>query len=408
MTTKKRIPKKPLSDEERVKITLDRYRPVSKGEPKRPIRELGKVHGRDPAVISKAISSAFEDGLVSLVETPLPARGIHRVESLEDELLAAFDKLRVAIVVDHGSREEDDQYGDQVHRILGYQMASELIAPERGGSLFKRYGASIALGSGRGVYCTIRGLKNFPRLGLSDLTLSSLTGSVFLGPHPEPFIHWGQTLDGDTNIMLLSEYCRATKLLMRPLVSPLAHAATELPKVASRTWLGLAPESDPYFPTHALIGVGILSPGHRCWAEATSGSSNSLIGEIQIDLEELVELCGKAQEISANQYCPVGDICNSFNFIEPPEPLKEKLGKPFRDWLRQNQKRVNDLIEKMNLQLLTGQSQLRQIDKILVVAGTAEKAPFIRQLFLDKAYSTDSFYLCTDRAAAEKMVYLDA
>src|SRR5579872_1256050 len=83
----------PITDDLRIQIALRRYamgRAIS-------IKELSRVFDRDPAVISRCISAAFQRRLVEV--RPAAARGGERDSALEHQLRQRYPALRGVIVI---------------------------------------------------------------------------------------------------------------------------------------------------------------------------------------------------------------------------------------------------------------------------------------------------------------------
>jgi DNA-binding transcriptional regulator LsrR (DeoR family) len=184
-----RKPKIPITDEERIQIALNYYKPGMT------LKGLKEEFDRDPATLSRAKKEAFERGLV---EVRRVERAHYRRDTdLEEQLKESF-KIQLPVVVateiSQDSR-HDALAGDKAHAILG-SVAASLIAQ---GTLF-RPNDVIGVGSGRGVFHTIECLQE-QRLGVSNITLVSLTGDIGARSHARKInVH----MDADTHVDMLS------------------------------------------------------------------------------------------------------------------------------------------------------------------------------------------------------------
>jgi DNA-binding transcriptional regulator LsrR (DeoR family) len=372
-----RRPRRSLTDEERIKITLDRFSPLQGGKPATGMKELQDIYGRDPAVISKAIVEAFRRGLVEIKRADRPSLP-ERMESLEQKLLSRFN-LRNAIVIrrEKGSSEDDPQSGDALHAQLGQALASFIAS---GGAF--RDGDTIGLGSGRGVFYTVDALDNLPPLRLTGIKLVSLTGALFPQDHAKKL---NLRLDADIHVNLFGRHF-AQPVEVHQLQAPLVPSdKNELSAVKRRTWLGGDRSYGFSIPSHSLIGVGVLSRGHKMFDAVTSteSASDQMLTPINQWLKPLVNI---AKELSTSHYCPVADISNNLFYVEPPRGLRVSPGK---------EEQIKDLIQNVNANLLNiDDKQLRQVQTIVIVAAGLQKARAIRQLLDDESYHIR--FLCTD------------
>src|SRR5438105_4376555 len=123
--------RRPITEADRVQITLARFERVQKSGLLTPLKELSQRFGRDNAIISRAISRALREGLVEIqVGRPLAC---DRQTDLQRDLLTRYPGLTSAIVVGvepppEGSLQSEAalRYGDQVHRQLGWALAKEV------------------------------------------------------------------------------------------------------------------------------------------------------------------------------------------------------------------------------------------------------------------------------------------
>src|SRR5216684_2882360 len=115
-----------LEDEDKIEIALRRFAGYSESGKPIDIATLAKQYKRDPAVISRAILSAFREGLIEIRKVSRRPQESHRVLDLAQQLLEASTQLVSAIVIDAAANEAgDDNSGidDRVHQQLGQAMA---------------------------------------------------------------------------------------------------------------------------------------------------------------------------------------------------------------------------------------------------------------------------------------------
>jgi DNA-binding transcriptional regulator LsrR (DeoR family) len=384
----------PLTDKEQRAIALARYRPNSEG--KLPTwEELSpRFNDRQSRVLSRAADAAFCKRLVKVVDLPGAPPDCQRDEHLEVELRRRFRNLQVALVLDMepvlraaGSADSLD-VDDEIHRVLGHAMAKVLAE----GWVFDS-GSVIGLGAGRGVYNTVDALSWREPLNTDRITAVSLTGSV------EGRDYMGNValqMDADIHGLIFARcFHRAS---VRFICAPIAHnGPEELLRVREQTPLGRE-TWEGLKVSHALVGMGVLAPGHRFFQEGRGAQETPVLAPIRKYLTSLVQCCSDIQrQLRHPSYCPVGDICHELFFVRPPSDAR------IPDDL---QKRVNGLIKEINACLLcVGSEQLRSIKKVLVVAGTERKALAIRELLSNQSHS---FYaLCTDKRAALRILSAD-
>ena len=383
---KSRQRRRPMTDAEKIQLVMERFGGVKTGKRPTALSELAVKYGRDEAVISKAVASAFREGLVEIRERPADPP---RLESIEKKLTDYFDLLEAIVVEDQGPTSDEGQSkslnrNDAIHATLGRAMA-RVIA---GGFVF-RDGDVVGVGSGRGVYYTVDSLRQLPRLRAKNVVLGSLTGAVHARDHAQRI---NLTLDADTHVALLGP-CFTQSVTLHLASHPII-----FPGVRKTIWF-----SDQHWhdepPTHALIGVGVLAPGHRFFEDAGINTQHRepILAPIQSDLESLVKLCGdveRSKGVDSRIYCPVADIANCLFYVQPPPGANIK---------NDTQREIERLVGKINDQLLNvNRQQLQQVGQIMLVAGTPKKAVAIRRLLDDDRYNIR--FLCTDRDTAEQIL----
>ena len=373
-----------ISNEDAVAITLAKFR----SHPPRSLDDLAEEFDREPAVISRTITRAFRDGLVEV----MPARYSvppPRKESLERRLLERYEGLSGCIVLDsqEPTTPADD---DRLHDYLGGAMAA-LIAS---GTVFRDKDV-IGLGSGRGVYHTVRNLGAHAPLK-ARVTLCSLTGQVHPRDHSEQV---NVLMDADIHLGMLG-VCFKDQVTLHPISHAIVcGTADEARRVLNQSRLSEAAWKAG-LPTHALVGVGVLAEGHRFYRHVKTGASarSHLLRSIEGPLEQLVKICDIISGAGTPFYCPVADIANRLFFVPPPDGVRlpSGLGK---DTL---ERKVKSLIDDINSRLVTVRgAQLHQIAHIMLVAGSRRKAGAVRQLLLDQ-YPLR--FVCVDQQLATELL----
>ena len=373
----------PLTADDKIRITVERFAPMIQGHKPEAVRLLAKRYKRDAAQITKAIQAAFREGLVELAVADPSEPGKH-VEDLEDALYQKYKgTLRRAIVVRSQPRAPDENHpalDDMVHRELGRAMAGHISS----GAVF-RDGDWIGLGSGRGVYYTVEALMQFPRLRILNVTLLSLTGAVHARDHAQLL---NTRLDADIHLGLFGMSFESGAVLRAQSIDyPIAITEGSSGGIIGAEELGKA---------RVLVGVGVLAPGHRfydyCHQRGTQSPADANLAPIQVPLGKLVSICDEIQK-TFPFYFPVGDICNALFCVKAPggvniPPLLMK--------------KLLEAIAEVNRHLRNVRTaELRNVSEIVLVAGTTKKAAAIRQL-LDEGYPIRQ--LCTDSAAAEEIL----
>jgi DNA-binding transcriptional regulator LsrR (DeoR family) len=350
-----------------------------------PIKVLASKYRRDPAVISRAIVSAFREGLVEVREAAQTPQQPHRVDALERGLLNRFTSLSAAIVV-----AADATLGGagaaapDVHPKLGSAIAAVIA----GGALF-RDGDIIGVGGGRGVYYTCEALATLPLIRARRVTLVSLTGAN----HARDRKRKNLRLDADHHLSLLGR-CFLTEVKMHLVSHPLVYDdPAELAGAMRRTWLNPEGRWRVNLPTHALVGMGTLVSGHCMFDETAAAppDRDPVLAPIFEDLRSLITVC---QPLISERYSPVADIVNRLFYVSPPAGVTIDSA---------TEQEIRAAIDRINTKVLAvSPVDLKRIPAVMLVAGTRSKAIAIRQLLTDNDYHIR--FLCTDETAAEEML----
>jgi hypothetical protein len=372
--------RRPMSNEEKTKITMDRFAPLRQGRGPEAIATLGQRYRRNPAMITRAIVGAFKAGLVEVVPTTRPQ--FVRDESMSDKVLRRYPDLWQALVIETDSPSEDKEetrrrVDDDVHRKLGYAMAKSIRDWRVGG------GDKIGFGSGRAVYFTVEAAKQLPHpaLWVKDLDLVSLTGAVHARDHANVV---NARMDADFHVGSFGSCVQGSATLHLVSYPITAGGQRKLTCLGAEQW-------GKCRPTHAIVGIGVLAAGHRFVELARQRDSqvNPVYRTLLGPLRTLVDLC---EQVSRKyHYCPVADICNQLILIENPE-----LPAGLRDRIREGMDGVNRLLLNVAVE------QLGEIPNLLIVAGGKRKSGALRQILSSPGLNVR--IVCIDQALASELV----
>lgn len=303
-----RAPK--MKKEEALKITLDYFNHFREAQPLKVVgqissaqnkaseHELDKENSRNAVRGWRALRFSFAHKLVAVVPTPRPWLD----DELGNHMRESYPNLLGVQVVnlDNISINDRSLLDDTVHEELGF-AAAKWIAQ---GTLFQDHSV-IGVGSGRGVFQTVRYLQEFPPLGARDVTVMSVTGEVHAKSHSGS---GGRDLDADTHAaMMLQCFFHTTN--SRMVNHPITYENEEkLARIRAGTHLA-EKEFERLRPRYGLFGVGVLNPGHRLYDEAKGNRREPTLKPI---LEPLVELVRniEAAKYNCQVYRPVADIAN--------------------------------------------------------------------------------------------------
>lgn len=435
-----------LDDDEKVRIALDRFSPLLEGKRLTPIGVLKKKYGRDSATIVRSISDAFKRKLVRL-HRARPATWERR-EDIETQLRSSLPQIWNRIVIEAIAPATQDglkRRNDSLHEMAGEALAS-VVALTR----TVKPGARIGVGPGRGVFCVawaLKGEEDKPQL--EDIELISLSGMLHASRH-DPDRTMVVDADINCNILAMAYECRGIQLrfVSRPIldldsvsegnlknvprdpqtgnlsrVNELLHEAVAKNR-DDFSWPKPALNSNPknrddYTSgprlTHALVGVGTLSEGHRLWVRPLPDFLDCVGWEIErlcrisIELNKRFEGCGDAP------YFPIGDINNHLFLIDPPDP-SDRVFQARSDELK-------TIIGMLNRAFLTVGRGIERAEEIWVVACTVEKARALHQVLTARTAGADGGrdeewshpeiaprvrFLATDVACAQALLTLKA
>ena len=240
----------------------------------------------------------------------------------------------------------------------------------------------------------------------------SLTGSLFIH---ETNIRQEFLLDADIHTALLAQRFDG-RVHTLPISQSIAHDRDLMLDVRNRTALGRAYEKNT--PTHSIVGVGVIGPGHRFFeAVRRREAKDRRVAEEKLKTKASVRkfpeedgatsyrpmivpesmyehLRWLVNHSGSQGYFPVGDVCNRLFFVPPPKETRIPLD---------IEKGVRDRIDLMNESLLTvTKTQLNKVPTIMLVAGTVAKAGAIYRLLVRDIPRIDT--LCIDSATADAVL----
>ena len=310
--------RRPMTDEERVRIALARFDGMNETGTLHPIKQLKEEFRRDPAVISKAISAAFRERLVEVRVVDRRVVQPKRNPSVEQRLVSRFPCLHASIVVDCGDQPPADldsrpalRRNDEIHARVGRAMAHSIAA----GPLI-RDGDIIGLGGGRGVNYAVNSPFHFPALRANGVTVVSLTGSNYARLHGgNPNVR----LDADTNVSLFGPQF-ANEVTMRFMSYPIVAEPDDATEIVKRRIAVNGATSSPGRITAALVGTGVFAIGHRFFQETKvrEKERDHNLAPIFDLLKQLAEAC---RPRTTPIYSPVADMANRLFYVHPPRSL---------------------------------------------------------------------------------------
>jgi DNA-binding transcriptional regulator LsrR (DeoR family) len=372
----------PLNFEDARLLLKLRFTPSPDGVCPRPFKDIMK----DPRFksfgqprLTREIQNALKNDPGALqVRLSERSKPIQRSSVLEATLRKRFSLTSVIVVIDSLTTGRSDQVAsDDIHEKLG-SAAGELLSQ----GAFIKDQEVVALGSGRAVYHAARP-PDESLFTAQQVRLIPLAGALYSRHHAHEL---NVRLDADNNVgVFASRFSERLqmKFVMHPLVA--TNPKTVLALLGQDTW--------KYEPTLAIIGVGLMSEGHRLHSLAIKSSEEKdpTFNPILPDLKRLVMLAAKYTNA---EYCPVIDIANHLIHIPQPEIAPDDAAT------------IQLLIRAINKRLIAfNDVQLSKIKEIFLIAGTQRKTAAI--LALLKSKNLNVKYLCTDAVTAEAIVRAD-
>ncbi len=378
---------------------------LQKGEP-------GLTH-IDASTVSRLYRFALDSGIVRVhIDENAPFKP-PRVDSLERELIAAFE-LQSAIVADmsgHDETLEDSLADDRLHQALG-QLCAEYL------DTIVRQNEIIALSSGRAVFYACESLFNkhiFDKRNVRGVKVVSLNGNIAAAVWSMESQDARRAMDADISGAWLARSFPDAQLirLSLPVAVKSAEMVQEWLEEGAGRWIspavweekaaagntpgGPMRDDDVCVPTLALVGIGGVraQSGHRFIV----GLNEPMMGNLQPELSKMIELISKYTGNGSRQFdCAIGDLCNRI-FVTlaarkyiPAAELKELEGYV---------KAINDRLLSITFE------QLYLVPKVVVVAGGATKIDAIRSVLEWQAMGWKQpivHDLCTDRETAVRLL----
>ena len=366
-------------------MAMARYEDLGTHGKPTPIEALVEIFQREPAQISRAISSALTEGLVTVHIRDNGGRRPSRVPELERRLKDKFERLRLTLVVESPPSQTDQlAYSDEVHRRLGSAMGEEIA---RGG--FIRDGEAIGIGSGRGVYETVRALQRQPPIRARNVSLVSLSGMGYMRHHS---VRRNLILDADFIVSFMGQAFE-DPVTMSLVASSLIH---EKPlRLSPEPWI-LQDERKRAHLSTALLGVGTFTPGNRFYEESGANLTQhqAVYDPIRAGLRSLR---GAEAAMKSEGHHPIADLGYHL-FIVPKKKLSEAERQTI-DILRRQADVINESILSANT------THFASTNTLTIIAGTDVKAHAIEQLLIDSTLPPVN--LCTDERAARIMLRKD-
>jgi DNA-binding transcriptional regulator LsrR (DeoR family) len=385
------------------------------------ISTLGKEKHRDPAVVSRAISEAFRKGLVEIrtvAKSEYPE--YPREYSSEEDLKSKFNLPGAVVIrVPPPHLEDVKTWNDRLHSALGFSLARMIAS---GGFVFGA-GARIGIGSGRGVFFAVDWLAKLAKLRAANVQAFSLTGATYPQTHAKD----GLRLDADTNVNLFAGNCFAAPAKPNFVHSPIVAPEGQREAVYKRAFWLKEEKSNPFSLTHAIVGVGAFTFGHRLYDEGRIRLSKNRVLEEEAARElhgdsrarafqpeqpegppanettepifddigdKLAKLAYWCDQCTSPFTSPVADICHNLLPVQPPAEKKAK--------------RLGDLVQGCIAEIArdwpfitVSEARLRETENIMLVAGGPKKTGPIR-LLLEKNYPIT--LLCTDNVTARELL----
>jgi DNA-binding transcriptional regulator LsrR (DeoR family) len=371
-----------VTDEKAREIAAAYVSPICQGRNPKSKAELAEQFKLSQKTVAKAISDAFKKKLIT-IETHVIPQFKHN-ETLAGKLLEKFENLKLAVVIDIAGSPDSDF----IHKNLGYAMARQIQADP----FFFRDGDVVGVGSGRGVYHTISALNGLGNVRVREISIVSLTGSVFSQrtSRRQEFL-----LDADIHAALLAQHFDGL-IQVRPISAPIAQLTPKRSQVIENSWLGT--DYCKHLPTHAIVGVGVLSKQHRLYEEIKTSQNAAVLAPIVTPLRKLVDLVDRiiAEDRHDVPYLPVADLCTRLFVVPPPLDMDPKLKRLVED-------DIFGLVNVINTHLLTAtKTQLQKVKNVILVAGTLNKARAILSLLQHPVARIDT--LCTDSDVAHALI----
>ncbi len=360
-----------LPDPERIQIFQDRFAFAPDGSWPTPYEDLERKWKVDRFQLRTIMIDVLKRGLVRIAPAD-EVRKLVRFPDLERPLERVFHVSMAAVIEatpppGTGPGEANDFIHEQLGRGAGEILSRGLCRPHD----------HIAIGPGRSTYHAANYLAALPPIGLPGIELVSLSGSYQPKSHAT---HPNLSLDADRNMYEMAPWFDPEKVTTHEAAHRLvcksvqeARKARELGSLSKSLW--------KVPPSLAIVGVGVLRPGHRMH----DAVEEPAFRPIRPELRRLIDLCNTH---STATYCPVLDVASRLHAIpsEGRGPLQPRI---YRE--------IERLVAAINDRTIAVTTdQLKQIRSIFLIAGTRQKTAAIRYLLREYPVA----YLCTDPETA--------
>jgi DNA-binding transcriptional regulator LsrR (DeoR family) len=365
----------------------------------------------DASTVSRLYRFALDTGIVRVhIDENAPFKP-PRVESLERELIAAYE-LQSAIVADaigHEEALESSLADDRLHQALG-QICAEYL------DTIVRQNEIVALSSGRAVFYTCESLFNkhiLDKRNVRGVKVVSLNGNIAAEVWSMQSPDARRAMDADVSGTWLARAFPDAQLIRLSLpvavkTPDMTHSwLTEGPGrwISASVWqdkarvgnapTGQAVEDEVFVPTLALVGIGGVRPnsGHRFIV----GLHEPMLGNLQPELSKMIDL---VERLSATTpfTCAVGDICNRL-FVTLA--ARRSLSKSTLQELESYVQAINERLLSVTFE------QLYLVPKVVVIAGGATKFDAIYSVleWQSMGWTQPIVHdLCTDRETAVRLL----
>jgi DNA-binding transcriptional regulator LsrR (DeoR family) len=344
------------------------------------VRDLAKRHGRAEAVVSRAITSAFREGLVEVKR--VRRFEFHRNAPLERAFQSRFRNLRNALIVD-----VKGQGLDFLHEHLGHALARFVFD----GLL--RDNEKLLLGAGRCVFHMADFLCKVPtKLRTAGVTIVSVCGDSY--PYHE--VTRNICLDADANVSCMSQAFDPPTLV--GLTSHHVFDAQENTQWRRRYYneFWVTP------PTIGILGVGMLDSEHQLALltdpERRKGfPPTNITDELRARIQDLLFLTKNAVsgEMPSRQHV-VAEL-GMHLFVVPGSERTQH---------RAELAQLQELVDAINAELFSPTiEQLAAVQSIVLVGGGVGKSRALR-LLLDNGSTWHS--LNAGRALPIHVVCMDS
>lgn len=402
----KRAPR--LADKEALEITLSYFdhtkqrqalKAVGQGEGvtgATSTEDIERENSRNATHAWRALRAAFARKLVEVIPTRRPKLDLKLAERMRE----TYPHLLGVQVVDLDELSPDRQMPDEKIRSLDDKIHAELghaVAKAIAQGMMFQDGSVIGVGSGRAVYYTVRDLQEFPALGAKNVTVQSFTGWVHAKNHYAT-TNTTREFEADTHAaMLLQCFGQAVintvnrGIAYRDDENHLLEKLRKASHLSETQWVKTRPR-------YALLGVGVIGPGHRLYEEANATRHEPGLQAIVEPLRRLVEISEKVHaRARCRFYYPVADIANQLFCVQ---------GCHWNDIDATVRQELENLVTGINKQLLTvTAAQLKEVENVILIAGTETKAVAIRHLLHTEHCNVR--FLCTDRKTADRILKKD-